>query len=123
MVSISTMDSLRLFPFPNGNFVYVNDLHRLVIPMLITPAVVSVFITSSYQKVYEFLSNYLDEIMFAVSLVSVIALLMMFRAFDELIDKIIKKYTSRIQELESEVKTRRFSQRLLERREKMENHN
>jgi hypothetical protein len=114
---------MDLFPFPNGHFVYVNDVHRLVMPLLITPAVVLVLVTNAYQKVYEFLSNYFDEIMFAVSLVSVAAMFMMFRAFDELIDKIIKKYTNRIQELESEIKTRRFSQRLLERREKMENHN
>jgi len=113
------MDHLRLFPFPNGHFVYVNDVHRLVMPMLITPAVVLVLVTNAYQKVYEFLSNYFDEIMFAVSLVSVAAMFMMFRAFDELIDKIIKKYKDRIEELESEVKPRRFSQRLKEKTDKI----
>jgi len=106
------MDYLRLFPFPNGNFVYVNDVHRLILPMLITPAVISVFITNSYQKVYEFVSNYFEEIMFVVSIVSMVAMFMMFRAFDELIDKVIKKYKDRIEELENKVQPRRFSQRL-----------
>jgi hypothetical protein len=131
LVSIITMDSLRLFPFPDGHFVYVNDMHRLIVPMLITPAMVSIFIADFVRVVKEFVDKYFDEIMVCLCGISLIVMVITFRGFADLFDRIIKKYTDKIRDLEKqnqdlssalagqEKAVRRISQRLLEQRQKM----
>jgi hypothetical protein len=98
--------------------------------MLITPAMVSVFIANFVRVVKEFVNNYFDEIMVCFCGISLIAMFIMFRAFDCLFDRVIKKYTDKIKDLEklnqdlsvalaSQEKTaRRISQRLLEQKQK-----
>jgi hypothetical protein len=115
------MDSPRLFHISEDQFVYFNDVYKILLSSILLPIVVPVFFVYALAAVSNFIGiNICSTSLGLFSFLCMSGLFLGFQKFDALITKIIEKRLNKRNSVVTDGKpdSLRFSKRLFEKKQK-----